>query len=36
MKNTLVRAGVALSLVLLVTASACKKKVFKKEDEPAE
>jgi hypothetical protein len=35
MKNTLVRSGLALSLVVLVTASACKKKVFKKEDEPA-
>lgn len=35
MNGSLVRSGLALSLVLLFTAGACKKKVFKKEDEPA-
>ena len=35
MMKPLVRSGLALSLVLLFTAAACKKKVFKKDDEPA-
>ncbi len=35
MNPSLARSGIALSLVLLFTAAACKKKVFKKDDEPA-
>jgi hypothetical protein len=31
----MVRSGLALSLVLVVAAAGCKKKVFKKDDEPA-
>jgi hypothetical protein len=35
MRKSLVGSGLALSLVLLFTAASCKKKVFKKDDEPA-
>jgi hypothetical protein len=35
MMKSLARSGLALSLVLMVTAVGCKKKVFKKDDEPA-
>ncbi len=35
MTPSLVRSGLALSLVVLFTAAGCKKKVFEKKDEPA-
>ncbi|HUQ06312.1 MAG TPA: DUF3829 domain-containing protein [Kofleriaceae bacterium] len=35
MNRSLGRTGIALSLVVIFTAAGCKKKVFKKDDEPA-